>query len=145
MKKSRGFTLIELLVVIAIIGILASIVLVALTGTRKKAKDAAIQTDIYQAKTLAEELYIENNNYSGLCDDDHTLKDDNTRLKQLEDDIKKNQGGTLTLTCYTSTSNDAYCIEAKLNNGKYYCVDSTGVTKTNDSAQCTGAGADCTP
>ncbi|MDO8436136.1 MAG: type II secretion system protein, partial [bacterium] len=39
-KKKKAFTLIELLVVIAIIGLLASIILVSLKGTREKARIA---------------------------------------------------------------------------------------------------------
>ena len=37
-KKARGFTLIELLVVIAIIGILATVVIINITGAQKKAR-----------------------------------------------------------------------------------------------------------
>ncbi len=44
----KGFTLIELLVVIAIIGILASIVLVSLNGTRAKGRDAKRVADLQQ-------------------------------------------------------------------------------------------------
>jgi prepilin-type N-terminal cleavage/methylation domain-containing protein len=54
MNKSRGFTLIELLVVIAIIGILSSVVLVSLSGTRAKARAAAFkqETGSIQAKLI---------------------------------------------------------------------------------------------
>ena len=44
--KNKSFTLVELLVVIAIIGLLASIILVALGNVRDKAKIARVQADL---------------------------------------------------------------------------------------------------
>ncbi len=58
LSKLKGFTLIELLVVIAIIGILATIILVSLSGTRGKSRDAQRQSDINQIY-LAMELYYD--------------------------------------------------------------------------------------
>lgn len=59
--RQKAFTLIELLVVIGIIGLLASIVLVSVSGVRARARDAKRQADLKQINTAME-----------LCFDDPT-------------------------------------------------------------------------
>lgn len=62
-KNQKGFTLIELLVVIAIIGLLASVVLLALSSARQKSRDAKRLADIRQLASALELYFNDNSRY----------------------------------------------------------------------------------
>jgi general secretion pathway protein G len=66
-RKHGGFTLIELLVVIAIIGLLASIILVALGSVREKAKSAKGVAELSQLKTAIFQLEIDTGKWPNGC------------------------------------------------------------------------------
>ncbi len=57
---SRGFTLIELLTVIAIIGMLATILLVSVTGARDDAKEAAVLAQVKSAQIAISRCLFKN-------------------------------------------------------------------------------------
>ncbi len=68
--KQKAFTLIELLVVIAIIGILATVIAVSVHGSKTKAEEAKIASDIAQAVKsasicVAQEGTIQNQVFAG--------------------------------------------------------------------------------
>lgn len=62
-KNQTGFTLIELLVVIAIIGLLASVVLLALNSARAKSRDAKRLADVRQLASAMELYFNDNSSY----------------------------------------------------------------------------------
>jgi prepilin-type N-terminal cleavage/methylation domain-containing protein len=62
-SNKKGFTLIELLVVIAVIGILASVILVGLSGARARGRDAKRIQDLRQIQNGLELYFSANGSY----------------------------------------------------------------------------------
>jgi prepilin-type N-terminal cleavage/methylation domain-containing protein len=143
MKK--GFTLIELLIVIAIIAILASIVMVSMSGARDKARDARLQGDLSQVRTLAELINDDEGSYASTCSGTSSLGHNTTnnyatQLGVIQDDIEAQGSNT---ACYADV--DSYCISVKLLSSdptEYYCIDSSGVAKIVES-ECSGSDTGC--
>ncbi len=155
-KQKKGFTLIELLVVIAIIGLLSSIVLVALGPARQKARDARRQSDIRQI-SLAMEMCYDDINCAGPNRYPAVITAGVNAVTQIDLD------GTplyLTVPCdpsgcatgYNWTNNNVspyqyYCAYAKLEAlaNTYACASNKGVMMNTSTTfnGCTPTSAPC--
>jgi len=142
----RGFTLIELLVVISIISILASIVMVSMSGARDKARDARLKGDLSQVRTLAVLIEDDNNSFALTCASSSSLGAPGTnyatQLATIQGDI---EGQGSTTTCYATTG--SYCISVELLSigmptSDNYCVDSDGIAGATATA-CVGSATGC--
>ena len=122
-RFNRGFTLIELLVVIAIIGILSSVVLASLNTARGKGADAAVKSNLNNIRAQAELVYdTAGGTYAGVCADANVAKGGAAAAA----------AGGGAWVCNNSAS--AWAGSTALKTANYWCVDSTGSSKSEAAA-----------
>jgi prepilin-type N-terminal cleavage/methylation domain-containing protein len=164
-RQNKGFTLIELLVVIAIIGILAGMVLVSMTGTRPKARDARRMSDLRQIPNAQESVMNDSFAFFTAETSVGTIPviqnaASRTYLAQMSDPINDTNhkyvwvGNTGTGVCHGLSEGQYYCALAKLelpgscqgNELHYLVVTQNGLREhcdTNDLVASTPDVCDC--
>jgi prepilin-type N-terminal cleavage/methylation domain-containing protein len=121
-NKKQGFTLIEMLVVIAMIGLLSSVVLVALGPSRNKAKDARIISNIKQIVAIGQGYYFNPSSVTydvnGLQNDSSTqaLKADIIKQGISDSDIKIGGDSNGFFVCSRLASTGSFCADSAGNN-----------------------------
>jgi type II secretion system protein G len=73
-KNESGFTLIELLIVIVILGVLAGIVVFAVSGINDNSKASACKSDLKNVEIATEAYYAQNKAYPTGGDSDARIK-----------------------------------------------------------------------
>jgi prepilin-type N-terminal cleavage/methylation domain-containing protein len=161
-KSNRGFTLIELLVVVAIIGILSSIVLVSLNSARSKGRDASAKGSLSSMRATAE-IFFDTYSFYGptgsagqIGDADNLLAGlsptdtlvnatsicDYIEIVRLADAVHAQTRNPVECEPDDANANGAsYTLSALLNDGRTYCIDSTGYAGYNDTDDGTAVNA----
>ncbi len=156
-KEKNGFTLIELLVVIAIVGLLASVITVALNGARGRGKDSAIRSNLISTRSHAELYFYNNNNSyvknasnnictSGVASDGATRSaytniQAATKAAGLATFRVNAAGSATTATCNVTAN--GWAVEIPLKAGGLFCVDSSYSGTTTVSTLASAADTRC--
>ncbi len=151
---NKGFTLLELLVVVAIIGIMAAVVVAALTSARSKGGDAGVKSNLRNAISQGEIFYNTNtvaiNTYTSVCTNGPVggaLGIGAQVLAAAKANGYASYATNTTGTLTTATCNDsanAWAAEVPLKGAganQMWCVDSAG--KSKQEGVSIGAGTIC--
>ena len=145
-SKRGGFTLIELLVIVAIIGILASVIFVALSDSQKRGADAAVKANLNTIRSMSE-LFASNNGNLFLPSGGSTfsiatcpayngagtnmLSKEKTLASAIVEAVKRGGNGS---SCYNSSFVWAVAVGLKSSASTFWCVDSGGASRQVNSA-----------
>jgi prepilin-type N-terminal cleavage/methylation domain-containing protein len=163
--KSKGFTLIELLVVVAIIGILATVVLSSLGTARDRAKDASIKSILSNMRAQAEMQY--DSDYDDICDPGtksgdmfidaysksaRDLYDGFIGFVCVDEDGRSQASSTDENPRYigagvaapADSNGNFWAANLPLSTGDWFCADSSGTAKVNQSGSISRMGPDKT-
>jgi len=116
---------------------------------KRRAQQTSIKASMHQIMTIAQFLAADEESYENLCKNFRLNKSHpiyGNYFEALEKDIRKAQGGTLELSCYSSKK--SFCVVVNLpspQKGKY-CIDADGTFyEIGPNLNCIGKGTDKSP
>ncbi len=133
MKGNKGFTLIELLVVVGIIGLMATIVMAALSDSRWKSNDTKVRAQLNRVRTAGALHFTNFGTYgvtTAVCTNGMFVETTSGMDKYDLDVPGSTWPSGTQIVCGSNGS--AYAVKATLNNDSvaaYWCVDNTGTSR----------------